>query len=367
MCVLAYLVPVPELGFRLLTSTPVADEDRALADGHKPGEPAHVEQYDAALGPDSNAALASRKLLTPFNALGSGLSALAHAGKLTKQNPNAAANGDPLLALASAFGGTGAEPFAAGLDAAQAQKRGKGAGGLTAENWMAEFARNVGEVNGELAKVRGLNVGEVGVGWGVEEREEDCWVEKEVEVDSEEEEAEADKAALGGTPAPPGGGGLAPVGGGGSTRASPAPTTAAGLQPPGTPAPDQPPAKRRKIIKVYNPVRGIYDPETYVPHVPASTQPTTARAFKVDRRPHLFGGLDDGLEDEGVEEDDEGAVARRQWARERRVLRRWEVAAGRKGVASLEFGVEPGAGEEREPLVPGMWDFGAGPEGVVLD
>ncbi|KAK4701624.1 hypothetical protein P7C70_g4603, partial [Phenoliferia sp. Uapishka_3] len=113
---------------------------------------------------------------------------------------------------------------------------------------------------------------------------------------------------------------------------------------------DGPPLpKKRKLIKVYNPIRGIYDPETNIPHVYRSTQPTRSSTSQIDLIPHIF-PRDDDDEDANGEMTEHG-----EWKRRRE----WEKAAKGAGVATVEFVVDYGEGgeEQREELLPGLWDF----------
>lgn len=350
----------------LILSHPT-DESRSLAEGHKPGEPAFIETYDASGGngglDTSSASYKNRHAAAaPLTALGSGLNNLSHAGKPLKSQAPAEGVGLGPNGLYSSFGGAGLEPFHVAGDGTV--RKTKPAAHMTPENWMLEYAKHIHEVNRELAKVRRLNVGQVQVGYGVVERDEDCWVEVEEEIDSDEDEAEADAAALRtatarASPAP-GAGLLAP-----RTldpaRVSPAASPAARSASERPQVANGSPAKRKRTTKVYNPILGVYDPETYVPHVSAATQPSRATLYKVDSVPHLFGEGEEGELGEEEGGDSEDAAARRQAGRERRVLRRWEAAAARRGVASLTYAVDPAARHAPEPLVPGMWDFGAGP------
>ncbi|ORY87470.1 chromatin remodelling complex Rsc7/Swp82 subunit-domain-containing protein [Leucosporidium creatinivorum] len=370
-------------------------EDKALAAGHQPGEPAWIETYD----PEKDTGtLATAKGPAPPGATSSGLNQLlGHSGKPRPIQPDlrAGAQRDDFSStvgggMHAIFGGVGQVPFGKAWD--PSAKKAKPAAHLTAENWMLEYAKNVRESNAQLGVVRKLNVGQVQIGVGIVEREEDMWIEVEEDDDEQPEP----------TPAPPmeedrkpsvgpgmemmdASGGLSALDGLASAAAlfdrgsqppqgSPAlnPLLAAAYAAPSpTPAPLDyaspalsragsiaplvpPPPRKRKLVKVYNPIRGIYDPETNVPHVYGSTQPTQCKIERVDLAPRIF---DEGLEGEnGFEIDEE----------ERRKRRRLEEAAGRVGVASLMYVVDRSAAEPpREGLIPGMWDFKAGPGQLV--
>lgn len=283
------------------------------------------------------------------------------------------------------FAGVGLIPFGKAWD--PLAKKARPAAHLTEENWMHEYAKNVRETNAQLSVVRKMNVGQVQVGVGVVEKEEDMWIEVEEDV---EEQPEPTPAVLDEDRKPSVGPGMEMLDGSGGLSALDGLASAAALlnrgsQPPQappalnpllaaayaapspTPAPldyaspalsrassstplAPPPPRKRKLVRVYNPIRGIYDPETNVPHVYGSTQPTRCKIERVNLAPRIF---DDEAEAEaGFEITEE----------ERKKRRRLEEAAGRAGVASLLYVVDrSGTEPSREGLIPGMWDFGAGP------
>lgn len=262
------------------------------------------------------------------------------------------------------FGGSGLQPFGKTWD--PTAKKAKPAAHLTRENWMEEYAKSVGEANRALGVVRKMNVGQVQVGLGVVEREEDMWIEVEEEQsddgsgDERDERARRRQAMAVDSPIP-----LDP-----STPAvgSPAPpnphpphlpidfsdhslSLPSSAAPSPHPTPDvdgPPPPKKRKLIKVYNPIRGIYDPETNTPHVYASTQPTRSSSLRDDPVPHIFRTPEPDEDDMKIEDDEE-----------RKRHREWEAAAANAGVATLSYVVDDGAFGQQEQLLPGLWDFRA--------
>ncbi|GAA5995494.1 uncharacterized protein JCM10292_005210 [Rhodotorula paludigena] len=53
------------------------------------------------------------------------------------------------------------------------------------------------------------------------------------------------------------------------------------------------------MVRVYNPIRGVYDPETNVPHVYPATHPrAVVECVQVDKRPRLSDGGELGGGDE---------------------------------------------------------------------
>ncbi|GAA5911621.1 hypothetical protein JCM6882_008056 [Rhodosporidiobolus microsporus] len=433
-------------------------EDKSIAAGHKPGEPAFVEPYD----PDKDTGtLATSKGNAPPGATSLGLNVLiGHPGKpkvpggeLISSGFGGGGIGGPAGAPAT-FGGTGLQPFGKAWD--PAARKAKPAPHLTPENWMLEYADAVRGANVELGLARRANVGQVQVGLGVEEREEDCWewVEEEY-TDEEAEEAEEQKplgmqldyaangaggqspypqqqpqtstaaafdpslpslhgavpnphlplgiGALPSLPLPPHSSfpSLPPTTAPGSASSSAPPTRPASPSPfPVAAAAAAPPKpKKKRMIRVYTPIRGVYEPETNVPHVYQATQPTWAEAEAVAtagtggrrRGARIFDDDADEGED-AVVVNGAGESPAAAFAAKRRKL---EDAAARAGVASVEIvsdergwgleyegssgvGVAGGEGGEAAgveawerarrgrpvPLVPGQWDF-LGGEGMV--
>ena len=322
------------------------------------------------------------------------------------------------------FGGTGMQPFGRAWD--PQAKKAKPAAHLTWSNWMLEYAQNVRDENARLAGVRRGNVGQVQVGLGVEEDEEDCWEWVEEEYDDDEavdpSAAAADevKPSLGGAvdaappPAlgdfsnglpslPPPNAAAAPYPHAAAAApldpslASPFPlpststsspypgspfppstSSSAPAPAPGAPAPFAPPAlpparpKKRRLVRVYTPIRGVYDPETNVPHVYRATQPRrVVDVAQVDKRPRLgereraAGERGSGMELDGEGEDEAQSERRREAARRAGLAsvelvsdaRAWalEVELPSAGGSAVEAALASRAG--REDLVPGSWDF----------
>ncbi|GAA5902345.1 hypothetical protein JCM8208_007265 [Rhodotorula glutinis] len=394
-------------------------EDKSIAAGHKPGEPAFIEAYD----PDKDTGtLATSKGNAPPGATSLGLNHLiGHPGKPKVPGAELLPVGGA-AGYTATFGGTGMQPFGRAWD--PQAKKAKPAPHLTWSNWMLEYAQNVRDENARLAGVRRGNVGQVQVGLGVEENEDDCWewVEEEYDDVDEDEVKPPVAAVVADVPAPPVGGfanglpslppppsaspyphaaaaaappsvsaaaaldpSLAPPFPSSSLPGSPFPPSAAASSAPGAPsAPAPAPApiepvprpKKRRVVRVYTPIRGVYDPETNVPHVYRATQPRRVVEFaQVEKRPRLSDeGQGEGEGGEraarGIEmelDGDEGAQsARRREAARRAGLasvevvsdpRAWalEVEAEGEGRTVVEAALASCVG--REDLVPGTWDF----------
>ncbi|GAA5995580.1 chromatin structure-remodeling complex subunit RSC7 [Rhodotorula paludigena] len=394
--------------FKVMGATFVADgkyvfddyyEDKAIAAGHKPGEPAFIEAYD----PDKDTGtLATSKGNAPPGATSLGLNHLiGHPGK--PKVPGAELMvGTSSSGAHATFGGTGLQPFGRAWD--PLAKKAKPAAHLTWQNWMLEYALNVREENAKLVGVRQHNIGQVQVGLDVEEREEDCWEWIEEEYSDDEREVKPDAAAAAmqldsqppsasttpapaayaaspapaqGTPAPPfpslpslpsvstpqlHDASLPPfpsvLPGGASLPASR--TGTPGPAPAPVPAPPPPRPKKRRMVRVYNPIRGVYDPETNVPHVYRATQPRAVVEYvQVDKRPRLSGDGEVGGGDELRDAAKKAGIASVEVRADERA---WALENGGKTVLDA---IESRRG--REDLVPGCWDFLeiARQEGVV--
>lgn len=311
----------------------LTDEDRALAAGHKPGEPAWIETYD----PEKDTGtLATAKGLAPAGVTGTGLNILlGHAGKPRLPPPERAGPSAPRdeyitstvggsnLAM---FGGNGLQPFGKTWD--PVAKKARPAAHLSVLNWMHEYAKSVSEQNRELGTVRRLNMGQVKVGVDVVENEEDMWIEVEEEVEDDEEKstvegvsAEASTSKL-------------HLGLNGAID-SPAISRSGSIS-----------AVRKRKIKVYNPIRGAHDPETNIPHVLASTQPTRSSVERLGLVPQLFVDSDE----------QEGAVEGGSEERSKKRLK-IEKAGERLGIATIVVQTDQDAYSQMEDLLPGMWDF----------
>ncbi|BGO94906.1 hypothetical protein NBRC10512_006169 [Rhodotorula toruloides] len=339
-------------------------EDKAIAAGHKPGEPAFLEAYD----PDKDTGtLATSKGNAPPGATTLGLNHLiGHPGKPKLPGADLIASqlgGGPV----ATFGGQGIQPFGRTWD--PTAKKAKPAAHLTWQNWMHEYAKNVRDENAKLVAVRRGNVGQVQVGLNVEEREEDCWewIEEEYTDDEEEPAPSVKMEEANGTPAPGTPNAAQPgfsAGLGSLPSLPPAglslplapsllpPSAAASPAPEPTPPPPRP--KKRRMVRVYNPIRGVYEPETNVPHVYRSTQPREVveweRASKI---PRTSSEVADGEAEAATEQAREAAAKfglasieylsdERVWAMENGGSTVEDALAARKG---------------REDLLPGMWDF----------
>ncbi|KAM0748738.1 hypothetical protein T439DRAFT_382510 [Meredithblackwellia eburnea MCA 4105] len=363
-------------------------EDRVLAAGHKPGEPANVTPYDPERDPLPHTGKTAPAANSRGFVGGASKAEQAHyqaeASAHTrpgvgekkelkegekKRSHHAVVPRDEFGAHASAtFGGTGLQPFGKTWD--PAAKKAKPASHLSPQNWMHEYAKAVTNANRKLRETRMMNVTQVQVGLGLVEKEEDKMIEIEVEVTSEDEAEmmmmmaveEPPSSASGlpaeGTPQPVDGTWTTvnPTGASASpapldpslptATASPIPSTSNPIparQPtPAVTAPlSQPPAKRTRLEKVYHQIHGVYDPETNVPHVYRSTQPTHCTILKVDNLPHV----------DFVPTGDEGgaslAAARRGW----------EKGLATAGLATVEYIIDENAYGQPEQLLPGIWDF----------
>jgi len=315
------------------------------------------------------------------------------------------------------FGGNGLQPFGKSFD--PGAKKAKPASHLTVEDWMYEYAKEVAETNKRYIAVRRSHVGQVAISLGVEEKEEDCWEMVEEEYTDDEPEPVAPPQAQASTshgvpppPAPPNSGyqhylppppppparqpshqhqppqqgfSLPSTSSHPYTHQAPldpsqpqlytaqptqhnntfslpstsTPTSSSYPSSAPTPAPVPQPKvvrpKKKRMTKRFNPIRGFYEPETNVPHVYQSTQPSFAEIYRSDPIAHLYPDEERGVDREGEEE--------------KRKKRKLEMEATRVGAASLEFVSWEKAwnleeDEGREPLIPGIWDFGAGPQGL---
>ncbi|KAI5480214.1 chromatin structure-remodeling complex protein RSC7 [Pseudohyphozyma bogoriensis] len=324
--------------FKVMGAQFVLNEDKALQE-HKPGEPAYIESYD----PEKDSGtLAAAKGPRPAGATDTGVNLLlTGSGKPRSTQPDLRTapkddfNSSIGGGMNSTFGGTGFQPFGKTWD--PAAKKARPAAHLTVENWMHEYAKAVQEGNKELRHTRQMNVGQVQVGLNVVEREEDKFVEVEEEVtDDEAMEVDTQPSASLPLPFPPPVEDPAIAALKMESGAAPSPRPESSTSRTTTPAP-----KKRKLIKVYNPIRGVYDPETNVPHVYASTQPTKSEVERVDLVPNVFGDSEEVGE------------------KERAKRRRGEERLGRRGLATTEFVLDEGAfgWSSADLLVPGMWDF----------
>lgn len=385
----------------------LSDEDKSLAAGHTPGEPAWIESYD----PEKDSGtLASAKGGAPVGA-GSGVNVLFnHSGKPRSNQPelggstggaNGAGVSHELAAITGGLAGRGLEGLWAsnGRDPWQVrdialarlnQGASTGSSGpshkkqpkplpphVTRENWMLEYAQAVREANTELARIRGLNVGQVrlgvnengtGAGQSDDVLDADGWEEVEVDVevpieepdtsgqngrhgdDDDDEDEEDDyyrqfhttQSTSHHHPQSQALNGLA----------------SAAAQITHDPLQQKPTRTIRQRQRVFRPLRGFYEPETNVPHVYRSTQPTECLAWtRIDSRPRIFD--DDARGDatsDGAEDEQRGSKRRR----------RLEDAARQARIATIEYAVTDAAEIEgdrapRDTLLPGLWDFGAGP------
>jgi hypothetical protein len=137
--------------------------------------------------------------------------------------------------------------------------------------------------------------------------------------------------------------------------------------------------KKKRLTKRFNPIRGFYELETNIPHVYQSTQPTSIiEMYREDVGAHIFPEEDTKEKGKRKSRQTNGSGGGREGVseegEEREKRRKLELAASTKGgIASLELvSFEKGWNLEepefsREPLIPGMWDFGAGPHAVLQD
>ncbi|GAA6059498.1 hypothetical protein JCM10212_002241 [Sporobolomyces blumeae] len=403
-------------------------EDKSLAAGHQPGEPAFIEPYD----PDKDTGtLAVSKGNAPPGATSLGLNVLiGHPGK-PKMPGSELISSQIGGGLHATFGGTGLQPFGKSWD--PSAKKAKPASHLDVETWMHEYAKEIGETNRRLLDLRRGHVGQVAVSLGIEERDEDCWETVEEEYTDDEAQPQSLPAAYQPThlhptgpppsnqavPPPPASSSSsapsdpnAPAAASASTfslptihgpengSSSPHPSTSQAVSPLPfaaaaasaiTSASAVVRPKKKRLTRRFNPIRGYYEPETNVPHVYRSTQPTfVVDVYRDDAAAHVYprsgagaGGVEGGgggrsgtngnanangkerrVPDDG-DEDDSKADA----LFDVDLRRKQELAAAKVGTASVELVSWDRAwnSEEtvaREPLLPGMWDFGAGPDAV---
>ncbi|GAA5844649.1 hypothetical protein JCM11251_002134 [Rhodosporidiobolus azoricus] len=392
-------------------------EDKSIAAGHKPGEPAFVEPYD----PEKDTGtLATSKGNAPPGATSLGLNVLiGHPGKPKVPGGELISSQLGGSGITATFGGTGLQPFGKSWD--PAARKAKPAMHLTPENWMLEYAEATRQTDRELVVVRRGNVGQVQVGLGVEEKEEDCWEWVEEEYEEEEEEDEERKPAMLDSPysaaaspaqppyfphqqqpydpslpypstSAPGDPSLPSLPGVSHPNLPPGalpslpqfqqqhpslpslPHSAAASSAP-SPSPAPPRPKQKRMIRVYVPIRGVYEPETNVPHVYQATQPTkVVEQFRVSRGARILDEEEEEVKQNGFGGDGDDRKNKR---------RKLEDAAARVGVASVEYvsderawALEPededqaveaalrAARGRPVPLVPGSWDF-LGAEGLL--
>jgi len=403
----------------ILTLIVRTDEGKSLAAGHKAGEPAFIEPYD----PEKDTGtLAVSKGNAPPGATSLGLNVLiGHPGK-PKLPGSELISSQIGGGLHATFGGNGLQPFGKSWD--PSAKKAKPASHLTVEDWMYEYAKEVGDFNRRYGVVRKSHVGQVEINLGIKEKEEDCWetVEEEVTDDEAAAAAEAKPMPLHAThathlppssyrPPPPPPPPSAPTTSYqqqpqvqqaafdpslpqlyGATSQQPsassssssfnyslpsvsAPSSSSVLPPTRVAPAPAPKPKKKRLTKRFNPIRGFYELETNVPHVYRSTQPSQVLDFyRSDRGAHIH-----SLEEEssssskkgkrkmnGVTNEEEEKKSKRKRKRELEL-----IAGERSGIASLEYVSDEkswnleSVGVGREPLIPGMWDFRAGPEFVA--
>lgn len=175
---------------------------------------------------------------------------------------------------------------------------------------MHEYAKSVAESNRKLAELRMMNLGQIKVSSIDIEEDED-----ESESDDEDELERQDRLGANGE----------------------ASTSKMDLD---SPRGDS--SSKRRTERRYNPLRGAHDPETNIPHVYRSTQPTKSSTIQIDSRPRLY-------DEEEIQTLD----------REERVKRRkLEVDSAKTiGLATIEYVVEAGEAGQEEQLLPGQFDF----------
>lgn len=389
------------------------DEEKSIAAGHKPGEPAFIEAYD----PDKDTGtLATSKGNAPPGATTLGLNHLiGHPGK--PKVPGAELLTGQIGGVLPTFGGVGTLPFGRAWD--PIARKAKPAAHLSWETWMLQYAQITREENAKFVGIRRGNVGQVQVGLDVEENDDDCyeWVEEEYSDPEGDEVAAAATAPEGDlasavksepTPAPslppptPGvstdgmqldsatpaaattppvpadlGAGLPALPTLASTSSAvPSPLSAAHLPPAAalaadeaggaaspstaaTPASESRPTKKRRMVRSYVPIRGLYDPETNVPHVYRATQARQVFAFeRVSKLPRLGLASDQG-DAEVVNPEQLRAAARAGIASVEVVSdeRAWGLEATPVGQRpTIDDVLESRRGQE-DVLLPGMWDF----------
>jgi hypothetical protein len=272
------------------------------------------------------------------------------------------------------FGGSGAQPFAKGSAddpnvavTAGAKKSKSGAAvpvtQLTETNWMLEYAHNVRDANRALGQRRKDLIGEVRLDLEREEGEEEYWIEG-AEYGVGEEEAEIRQAKKVERDATRlklrlADNGDADEDDDDDEEAEEAAAIVAELNKASTIKRDTsratskvvpleaPPAKRRRI---YNPICGIIDPETFSPLVYSSTQSTRATIQRLSGVPQISSS-DTSLpyEPHYVGMNDQNDEAARL---------KYGLKARKIGIASIEVVVADADSDARRPdPIPGMWDF----------
>ncbi|GAA5965525.1 hypothetical protein JCM3765_007366 [Sporobolomyces pararoseus] len=360
-------------------------EGKSLALGHKPGEPAFIEPYD----PEKDTGtLAVSKGNAPPGATSLGLNVLiGHPGK-PKLPGSELISSQIGGGLHATFGGTGVAPFSYDPSG---YKKVKPASHLTVQDWMYEYSKEVRDFNKRYQQVRSSHLGQISLNPpGVEENQQDCWewVEEEYTDDDEEQQG-------------PGGGEVKPSLPQSFQTQLPSVSTSTSSQVPFDPSlpslygatptpssnPPPPPTttittqkkKKTRLTKRFNPIRGFYELETNVPHVYKSTQPTKVIDFyRSDLGAKIFNNPPPS--NPQAQEDQKGkrravngggeingTTTTIEEEEEKRKKRKLELAAStRGGIASLEFiscsqdRLDGGDGL----VLPGMWDFQAGPEMV---
>ncbi|KAM0789367.1 hypothetical protein ACM66B_000197 [Microbotryomycetes sp. NB124-2] len=275
-------------------------EDKALAAGHQPGEPAVVKPYDQG---QTDAA----KLVT--FAEGAGAAApnkhgLPNAGRQDEYVPGSAA---------SLWPSVGVLPFSKAWD--PVAKKARPPPHLTEENWMLEYAKSAQDYNKYLGSLKRFHQGPVYLNVGT--------------FDDDGDDEEGDLAGGDNDNEPEA-----------ATKLKTEPTMDADL------AADETRVKRRRLGA--SSVKGFYDPFTNVAQVSELLQSTRAECVKMDRFPQLgnapaTANLTDG----------EHNSAQRH---------RLERAACQTGLATLEVMVERPRADRPPAVPPGIWDFGAGDE-----
>lgn len=182
-----------------------ADEDKSLAAGHTPGEPAYIETYDP--GRDSGALTSAKASGPSGSGSQSSKSRLNEDGTLSGgavSQELASITGASRDGRSSVFGSVGRDPFYARAEddsststasTSHAKKPKPLPPHLTQENWMFEYARAAREANAELLRIRSVHVGPVRLSANGNDDDPEAWTEAEVEVeetDTDEQEEDDD-------------------------------------------------------------------------------------------------------------------------------------------------------------------------------
>ncbi|KAK4057308.1 chromatin structure-remodeling complex subunit RSC7 [Microbotryomycetes sp. JL221] len=296
-------------------------EDKSLAAGHQPGEPAVVKPYDTG-GGDS---LKSGDTASGASGLriGSGSGSSIHHGSSVSTHRGGggvggATNSDDFMFLggvSSLWPNPGVTPLAKPWD--PISKKARPPAHLNQENWMLEYAKSTRQYNKYLNSATKFYRGPVQLNVGVAPDEVEGTDDDDIEVDVVVEESSAnatkDDAMTDGLIEDQ------------TTKLEAEPTR----------------NKRRKID--LNSVKGYYEPITNVAQVSNLTQPSRATVVKLDRDAKIF-------RDNVGHEIEVDKLGKRQQKLER--------AAANAGIASIDYVLDHESLSQDPSTI--LWNFHAG-------